>query len=40
MRPLRRSLILPFLLGGFSLSALARQQSLTDVQRVDLAGPV
>lgn len=40
MRPLRRSLILLFLIGGFSLSALAQRQDLTDAQRVDLAGSV
>ena len=37
MRLLRRSLILPLLISGFSLSSLA-QQNLTDAQRVDLAG--
>ena len=40
MRPLQRSLILLFLIGGFSLSALAQRQDLTDAQRVDLAGSV
>jgi hypothetical protein len=39
MRLLQRSLILPLLISGFSLSSLA-QQNLTDAQRVDLAGPV
>jgi len=37
---LRSSLILSLLFSGLCLSALAQQQSLTDVQRVDLAGPV
>ena len=40
MQPLRRSLSLPFLIGGLSLSALAQQHHLTDAERVDLAGPV
>ena len=38
MRLLRRSLILPLLISGFSLSSLA-QQNLTGAQRVDLADP-
>src|SRR5260370_29502744 len=40
MQLLRRSLTLPILFSGLCLSALAQQQSLTDVQPVDLAGPV
>ncbi len=40
MQLLRRSLILPVLFSGLCLSALAQQQGLTGVQRVDLAGPV
>ena len=40
MRLLRHAVTLAVLFSGLCLSALGQQQSLTDVQRVDLAGPV
>lgn len=40
MRVLVRLVFLPLLFSGLCLSALAQQRSLTDAQRVDLAGPV
>lgn len=40
MRFLRRSVVLSLLLTGCGIRALAQQQSLTDAQLMDLAGPV